>query len=110
VAVLHAWRKISEAHVVAPVQLLAHGDGSVHAGAIAHALSKDTLRVRPVHSDPATRRASSRRSGPSVAPTGTFAGDRVLRSTVKLADAPLKVTALAPMNPVPMMVTEERYG
>ena len=40
----------------------------------------------------------------------TFAGDRVLRSTVKLADAPLKVTALAPMNPVPMMVTEERYG
>ena len=44
VAVLHAWRKISEAHVVAPVQLLAHGDGSVHAGAIAHALSKDTLR------------------------------------------------------------------
>lgn len=29
---------------------------------------------------------------------------------MKLADAPLKVTALAPMNPVPMMVTEERYG
>jgi hypothetical protein len=51
VAVLHAWRKISEAHVVAPVQLLAHGDGSVHAGAIAHALSEGTVRVRPVHPD-----------------------------------------------------------
>ena len=48
---LHAWRNILEAHVVASVQLLAHGDGSVHAGAIAHALSEGTLRVRPVHPD-----------------------------------------------------------
>jgi hypothetical protein len=51
VAVLHAWRTTSETHVVAPVQLLAHGDGSVYAGAIAHALSEDTPRVRPVHPD-----------------------------------------------------------
>jgi hypothetical protein len=169
VAVLHAWRKTSEAHVVAPIQLLAHGDGSVHAGAIAHALSKDTLRARPVHPDTppaalgstplhpdghaglaviepvpgrdptdrdemptqfegylslvrldagdveverARRGAPGRRHGDRAVgrTNGTFAVICVLMSTVKLADAPLKVTAVAPVNPVPVMVTEVPTG
>ena len=48
--------------------------------------------------------------GPSVAPAGTVAVISVPRSTVKLAAVPLKVTAVAPVNPVPVIVTEVVVG
>jgi hypothetical protein len=48
--------------------------------------------------------------GPSVAPTGTVAVICVPRFTVKLAGVPLKVTAVAPVRRVPVIVTEVPTG
>jgi hypothetical protein len=48
--------------------------------------------------------------GPSVAPTGTVAVIWRSLSAVKLAEVPSKVTAVAPVNPVPVMVTEVPTG
>src|SRR2546428_12350333 len=45
------------------------------------------------------------RSGPVVAPVGTVARIAVSEVTVKLALAPLNVTAVAPVKAVPLIVT-----
>jgi hypothetical protein len=45
------------------------------------------------------------RSGPVVAPAGTTVAIDVSEATVKLALVPLNVTAVAPVNPVPVIVT-----
>jgi hypothetical protein len=44
-------------------------------------------------------------SGPVVAPAGTVAWIAVAELTVKLAPAPLKVTAVAPLKLVPVIIT-----
>jgi hypothetical protein len=169
VAVFHHRRRISQTHVVAPVQLCSDGDGTVGTWAIAHPLTEDTPGARlvgpytpppavgstplhldghavlavlePVHGRDPTHRDESRRNfrvtfrscfwvpvtsklsalvavppgvvtamGPSVAPAGTVAVICVSRFTVKLADVPLKVTAVAPVNPVPVIATEVPTG
>src|SRR5436190_1161171 len=43
--------------------------------------------------------------GPVVAPTGTASPTRRSSDLVKLAVLPLKVTAVAPVKPVPLIVT-----
>ena len=45
------------------------------------------------------------RIGPVVAVAGTVAVIRVAEFTVNVADTPLKVTEVAPVNPVPVMTT-----
>jgi hypothetical protein len=48
--------------------------------------------------------------GPVVAPAGTVAVICVFEFTVKLAEVPLNVTAVAPVKPVPVIATEVPTG
>ena len=59
---------------------------------------------------PAVPRGAMTVSVPLVAPAGTMAVICVLLFTVKEAAAPLKVSAVAPLKPVPVMVTTVPTG